>query len=96
MRARPVIAMAIAIPDIVAKVVVHPRAWRRARKGIAETTCPSWPKAETSWLISGTLPSGNQAGSSRRVPMKAVASPAPTSTRATTAPGTEVAVAMSS
>ena len=54
---------------------------------------PSWPKMPVSWVISGTVRPVNHMPITRSTLMNVIASPAPTSTRATMAVGTSVATA---
>ena len=66
----------------------QPAACSSAANGIADSTCPSWPKIVVSWVNSGTRLAGNQRGISASTATKTMASPVPTSTRAGTATGT--------
>ena len=95
MTARAISAEARPSPLMTAKALSQPPAPSTATKGTAETTWPHWPNTETTWLIIGTRPRGNHAGTRRRAPMKAVASPIPTRARAPMAPGREPARASS-
>ena len=66
---------------------------RSARRpaGWCCATCPSWPIRPVSWVTSGTCWAGNQAGISRSTEMNVIASPSPTSIRATSAAAGSVA-----
>ena len=56
---------------------------------------PTWPARPVSWAITGLRLAGNHEATSRSTQMNVMASPAPTSTRATTAPPTLVEKASS-
>ncbi len=71
------------------KDALHPAAPSRATSGMAAAIWPSWPRMPVSWMISGARPGGNHRGTSRSTLMKVIASPAPTSTRPSTASPTE-------
>jgi len=77
------------------KAVVHPGPARRAANGTAESTCPNCPTMPVSWVTTGTRRAGNHCGTRRSTLRNVIASPAPTRTRATTAPVTPSANASS-
>ena len=69
------------------KPILQPADPTSARKGTADRNCPNCPTAPVAWPNSGAVRSGNHAGMIRMTDRNAVASPAPTSTRARTATG---------
>src|SRR3954469_11988930 len=64
---------------------VHPAECRSAANGIAESTCPNWPRLPIHWLSCGTFRPLNQVLLRRSTDVKVAASPAPTRIRPTTA-----------
>jgi hypothetical protein len=67
---------------------VQPETASSAASGTALRICPNCPTRPVTWVSTGTRRAGNHCGTRRNTLMKVIASPAPTRTRATTAPVT--------
>ena len=72
--------------EVSAKALVQPSAWRRYDSGPAAAIAPSWPDRPVSWVTIGPCRTRNHAVTRRITLTKTMASPAPTTARASTAP----------
>ena len=82
--------------DASAKARVQPSSESARVSGAAARIAPTWPTCPVSWVTSGAWRTRNQADTSRITLTKIIASPAPTTARAPTATGNEVANANTS
>ncbi len=80
-------------PAAAPKAAVQPTPTSSAANGTADRIWPVWQRMVVTCVISGTRYAGNQRGTSARTATNTMASPPPTSTRASTASGRDEAKA---